>query len=345
MKTSNPPSARAAVVATLASLALSLPASAVVTIDWVTVGDINNLADTRVMNDGTTGYGSVGHVYNIGKNEVTISQYTEFLNAVAKTDTYNLYNSIMATSALVAGISRSGTAGSYVYSAMGDGNRPVTYVSWFDAARFCNWMHNGQGSATTENGVYNLNGAASGTSFMPQPDATIWIPTEDEWYKAAYYDPSKNDGAGGYWQYPTRSDTLGGNTIGAPHSANYFDDNQAKYQNNLPSFLTPVGAYGANSASYYGTNDQGGNVWEWNDAVIDGDNRGMRGGAWDSFWDSYYLRYSARLDYNTYHEYYNVGFRVAGVPEPTALLLTMLGGACALFRRSLIQSRTPPARP
>jgi len=61
-----------------------------VTIDMVTVGDPSNAADT-------TGYGAVAYEYQIGKYHVTIGQYTAFLNAVAVTDTYSLYNANMAT--------------------------------------------------------------------------------------------------------------------------------------------------------------------------------------------------------------------------------------------------------
>lgn len=328
----------ALVLAPLTGISLVNSATATVTIDWVTVGNVNNPADTMVMNDGTTGYGSVDHVYRIARNETTIAQYAEFLNAVARTDTYNLYNTSMATDARVAGISRSGSAGSYVYSVMGSGNRPITYVSWFDAARFCNWLHNGQpvgpqDALTTENGVYSLLGALGGVGFTPQAGAKFWIPSENEWYKAAYYDASKNGGAGGYWLYPTASETLAGNTIGVADSANYNDGNIAQDQNGLPSVLTDVGAYGANSASYYGTNDQGGNVLEWNDAVItDAFQRVLRGGAWDySF--GFELGSSFRLGNLPDSGTLGLGFRVASVPEPNSLVLTMLGGLFMLVRR------------
>jgi hypothetical protein len=316
--------------------ALSLPASAVVTIDWVTVGDTNNQADTAVMTtDGTTGYGSVDHIYRIARKETTIAQYASFLNAVAKTDPYNLYNTRMATNADVAGISRSGGAGSYVYGVIGSGDRPITYVNWFDAARFCNWMHNGQPvgqqtATTTENGVYSLLGALSGVGFTPQAGAMFWIPSEDEWYKAAYYDASKSGGAGGYWLYPTQSDALAGNTIGTAYSANYWDGDRAQDQNGLPWDLTEVGAYGANSASYYGTFDQGGNVYEWTDAVS-GSSRGLRGGHWLSSENS--LRSSSRANGLPTTENDVRGFRLAGIPEPAASLLVLIGGGLGLTRR------------
>ena len=113
-----------------------------VTIDWVTVGDPGNAADD-------TTYGAVADAFQIGKYEVTIQQYTDFLNAVAQSDPYSLYDPVMANNGNIAGISQSGTSGGFTYNVIGSGARPVTFVSWFDAARFANWMQNGQGSASS----------------------------------------------------------------------------------------------------------------------------------------------------------------------------------------------------
>jgi sulfatase modifying factor 1 len=273
-------------LATLAGIALSTPAFAVVSIDYVTVGNAGNTADT-------SGYGAVADAYNIGKNEVTISQYAEFLNAAAKTDTYGLWNSNMGSDANIAGITRDGSNGSYSYTVTGSGLRPITYVSWYDAARFTNWLGNGQGSGSTETGAYTLTGNTG--IITKNVGATVWIPSEDEWYKAAYYDPTKNAGAGGYWLHANQSDTMMTNTVGVAGAANYYDGNYAKDQNGLPSYLTDVGGYGSNSDSYYGTNDQAGSVWEWNDAVISGSSRGLRGGAWYN--SGNVLRSSYRFNY------------------------------------------------
>ena len=128
------------VVASLAVLIQITPAHAEpVTIDWVTVGDAGNANDT-------TGYGAVNYEYQIGKYDVTIGQYTAFLNAVATTDTYAVYSASMASNLNVAGIARAGASGSYTYSVINNGgdssNRPITFVSWWDSARFSNWMAN-----------------------------------------------------------------------------------------------------------------------------------------------------------------------------------------------------------
>jgi len=95
--------------ALLGSLAVS--AHAQVTLDMVTVGNPGNANDT-----GGTNNGAVAYSYQIGKYDVTIGQYTDFLNAVAATDTYSLYNASMATNLNVAGIAQNGSSGSYTYS-------------------------------------------------------------------------------------------------------------------------------------------------------------------------------------------------------------------------------------
>ena len=108
--------------------ALAAPAHAV-TIDLVPVGNAGNA------NDPATGnlYGGVAYAYAIGTYDVTIGQYAAFLNAVAATDTYSLYNGSMATDLNVAGIAQTGSSGSYTYSVINNGgnsaNRPITYVS------------------------------------------------------------------------------------------------------------------------------------------------------------------------------------------------------------------------
>ena len=144
----------------LAALAclLAAPARAGITYEMVTVGNAGNAADTKV-GANTFGFGSVAYDYQIGKYEFTNQQYTDFLNSVAATDTYSLYNTNMGSDAL-GGISRSGTPGSYTYSAKTNmGDKPVNYIMWFDAARVSNWLMNGAtSSSSTETGAYTLVG-------------------------------------------------------------------------------------------------------------------------------------------------------------------------------------------
>ena len=169
-------------------------------LDFVTVGDPGNAADP------TTGRGAVGYDYKIGTYDVTTAQYCQFLNAVAATYLYSLYLTQMASapslgpSGVGCGIIRTGISGTYTYYVPETyANLPVNWISWGDAARFCNWLQNGQhsDSSTTENGAYTLAGHTD-TSYLRQvlrnPGATYFIPFQDEWYKAAYYKGQWDDG-------------------------------------------------------------------------------------------------------------------------------------------------------
>ncbi|MCL5103646.1 MAG: formylglycine-generating enzyme family protein [Armatimonadetes bacterium] len=222
-----------AVTAALALLSLSIGAQADVfnlgtapdgtvltNLETVTVGDPGNAADTRYA---TPGYGSVGYIYNIGKYEVTAAQYCDFLNAKAKSDPYGLYNMSMADRVNTdkgCNIQRSGTDGNYTYTVASDWtNRPVNYVSYWDSCRFANWINNGQGDSDTETGAYTLLGydGEDGRTIGRNAGAKWYLPSMDEWYKAAYY---KGGGtSAGYWDYPTRSNTAPGNQIINPTQA------------------------------------------------------------------------------------------------------------------------------
>ena len=211
-------------------------ANATVTFDWVVIGNAGNAADD-------TGYGAVSYEYSIATTEVTTAQYVEFLNAVAATDTYELYNSAMGGSTWYSGISRTGNSGSYVYSAnTGWANRPVAFVSWYDTLRFANWLHNGQqGAGTTEYGAYNMSLGAAVTRLA---GAAYWLPSEDEWYKAAYYSPD-----GVYYDYATSNNAV----PVAGVDANY---NDGGYVLGSPYYSTEVAEY--DNESPYGTYDQSG---------------------------------------------------------------------------------------
>jgi sulfatase modifying factor 1 len=317
------------VASLLASLAV--PAHAV-TIDWVTVGDPGNAADTA-----PSGYGAVADSFQIGTYKVTIGQYTEFLNVAAKSDPYSLYNAEMDRNRNSAGISRAESSGSYIYSVINNGgnsaNRPITNVSWFDAARFANWMHNGQGTGSTETGAYTLvDGQTSGTAPAKNPGAKFYIPTEDQWYKAAYYKGGSANA--GYWDYATQSDTAPGNTIGSgTNQANYYAGVLAVTQSGSYSpsqnYLTDVGAF-SSSASAYGTFDQSGNVWEWNDLTgVAGSFRGVRGGGWGNGADAMSSSFSYTDDPSGWDG--ATGFRLASpvpVPEPSTWVMGLAGIAC-----------------
>ena len=292
-------------LAVLAGVSLVTPAFAVVNIVYVPVGNANNAADS------STGNGAVDHVYQIGQYEVTNAQYAGFLNAKGSSNSNGIYSSGMASY----GITQSGSSGSYTYSVTsGFENRPVVYVSWFDAARFSYWLGNGQGSSSMETGAYTLNGATGGNAVEKNSTATVYLPSENEWYKAAYY----NGGTSTYSLFPN-----GQNSI-TPADANY--DYSVGHS-------TDVGTY-SGDASSYGTFDQGGNVWEWNDLnAVSGPSRGLRGGFWSDGGTD--LASSAGSDGDPSSEGNVFGFRVASVPipEPSAMVLTMIFSGVMLTRR------------
>jgi len=331
---------RAAVSAAVAvGLLMASVAWAGITIKTVAVGDVGNAPDLA------TGslYGRVDYAYNIGKYEVTAGQYTGFLNAVGGVDTYALYNTVMSLTDSGSGITRSGggTVGNpYTYSVAADFvNRPVNYVSWGDSARFANWLENGQpmgaqSASTTEDGAYYLNGATSNAQLLAVSRKAGWrwaITSEDEWYKAAYY---KGGGTNaGYWMYPTRSNSAPGQDMAdvSGNNANYYTSPYA-YPIDSGKYTTVVGEF-ENSASAYGTFDQGGNVWEWNDANIDGSSRGLRGGSFSGSGLDLLLRADVRAVSNPTYEILDFGFRVSQVPEPASIAILALGFTGMLARR------------
>jgi autotransporter-associated beta strand protein len=204
------------------------------------------------------------------------------------TTNWSVINSGGKSWPVVCGITRTGAPGNYSYALSttaaanlgsppiptSNGNFPVNWDNWGDAARFCNWLENGQpsgpeGPGTTETGSYTLSGAMTVAQLWAvtrNPGATYWIPTENEWYKAAYYSPTLNGGAGGYWTYPTKSSTAPSPTLSttATNNANF-----GYAGTNPPNswVLTPVG-YFAGSPGPYGTYDQGGDLYDFTETPV-----------------------------------------------------------------------------
>lgn len=311
----------------------SLSSESLISYDSVLIDYPNNANDV-------TGFGQVAYAYKIGKYAVTLSQYSAFLNHVAtEADPYKLWNQGMLQP-YIQGISRTESAGKYIYAVLptyssanlSSENMPITWVSWFSIARFANWLANGQptgaeSSGTSENGAYNLNGVTSGITVSKNainPNTgeppTYYIPSENEWYKAAYYNPMLAGGAGGYYVYATQSNQVPNNIIGTgANLANFLYAAKAGYcvtQSGIlesATYLTNVGTF-SGSPSYFGTFDQSGNVWEVN--ALTGQtslHMGLRGAAWTSTPE--YMTSSYRLLVSPANGAVNVGFRLSSPAE------------------------------
>jgi formylglycine-generating enzyme required for sulfatase activity len=209
-------------------------------------------------------------------------------------------------------------------------NKPATSISWFEAAKFVNWLNGSTPAYNFDpNGNFQLwdpNDAGYNPNNLYRNSlATYFLPSMDEWYKAAYYDP--NDTV--YYDYPTGSDSVpdGIDFAGDTTFDAVFLDGGSNPQ---PNDITDVGVL-----SPYGTAGQGGNVFEWEETEFDLVNdssssaRGVRGGRWN--FNSSGLRSSVR--FNITGGSSSIGFRVASIPEPTTSALALAALCLVMSRR------------
>jgi formylglycine-generating enzyme required for sulfatase activity len=216
-------------------------------------------------------------------------------------------------------------------------NQPAANITWYDAAAFVNFLNTNSGKTaayalTFSNSQWSMAlwsseqaWTAGGTNLYRNKDAFYFLPSENEWYKAAYYNPAGSN----YFLYPTASDS-------APtRVASGTDAGTAVYNNaaSVPALVDSAGGL-----SPYGTMGQGGNVWEWSESALDGTNnsvsedRLLRGGNWTA--SAFSLGSTGREFSGPATERDNRGFRVASVPEPsTYALLLMAGAGWLLWKR------------
>ena len=272
------------------------------TIDFVDIGNAGNAADT-------TTYGAVPYEYRMGKNEISELQITK------------------ATQIGMAHVS----AGAW------SNNQPAANITWYEAAAFVNFLNTNSGKTAAYNLTFSNSQwsmalqsssnawTAGGTNLYRNKNAFYFLPSENEWYKAAYYNPAGSN----YFLYPTASSSVPTAVGGGTNAGTAVYDKAAS----VPSTVDSAGGL-----SPYGTMGQGGNVFEWNESAFGGANssasdvRARRGGAWDSAEHS--LRSSVRDGNVPTLEGNFVGFRVASVPEPSTYVLVLMGaGALYLWKR------------
>lgn len=219
-------------------------------LEWTRVGHPGN--DPDLDHEGRGRFGSVAYSYEITTRQITLGQYSRFLEAVARHDEHGLYHPHLGGSP--GGIIRSGSPGSHRYRVLESRRKePVRLVSHASAARFVNWLHHGQpssaaGPGVTEDGAYPVTGRDVGPR---QPGARFSLPSDDEWYKAVYHRPSGGEGESTYENFIPRD--RGGFEV-ARHSRDR---------------ITPAGLIDAHDP-----------VWEWTEDRVGSLFRGLRSGAW-----------------------------------------------------------------
>lgn len=279
------------------------------TIDFVTIGNAGNVADTT---GSPNPAGSVAYDYRIGKYEISRDMITK-----ASTE-----GSLGITLADMTPHGGNGV------------NRPATGITWYEAGTFVNWLNTSSGGSAAYkfvSGSFALWTAGDTLDYDASNPyrslrATYWLPSMDEWYKAAYYDPN----TGTYFDYATGSNTAptavaSGTTAGtAVYDQTYSTG---------PADITNTGGL-----SPYGTMAQNGNAWEWEETAGDlvnsttGENRGLRSATWYDV--AGFMPSSFRIDVSPLSAGADVGFRVAGViPEPSSTVLMCSASLLALARR------------
>jgi formylglycine-generating enzyme len=275
------------------------------TIDFVDIGNTGNAADT-------TTYGAVPYEYRASIYEISQNDITK------------------ATASGMANV----TTGPWT------GNQPAANVSWYEAASFVNFLNTSSGKAAaydlTFSGSWSMAlwsseqaWTAGGTNLYRNKDAFYFLPSENEWYKAAYYHAAGSN----YFLYPTASSSAPTAVASGTDAGSAVYDGVAA----VPAIVDSAGGL-----SPYGTMGQGGNVWEWNESAFDGANsspsedRAVRGGFWPNTEAT--LRSSYRLNLDPTIEFNGSGFRVASVPEPSTAVLVLMAGGAWLLRKRLRRS-------
>ncbi|MCE2815505.1 MAG: SUMF1/EgtB/PvdO family nonheme iron enzyme [Planctomycetaceae bacterium] len=285
--------------------------------EFVTIGNPNNAADTK---GSPSSAGAVGYEYGIGKFEVSEDMIEKY-NA-----NFGTANNLVITK------DTRGTA------------KPATSVSWNEAARFVNWLNTSTGNQAAYK--FTTSGVNDNIALWTSGDAgydvnnkyrnslaKYFLPSYNEWYKAAYYKPTNST----YYNFANGSDTAptpvaSGTGAGTAVYEQSFDQGPADVM--LAGGLSPYGVMGL-----------GGNVFEWEESSEDLANssgfslRGFRGGFWD-YSSNDLSSWTRNSDYPS-NVYDSLGFRVASlsssappaVPEPSMMVIGTLFGLGGLMAK------------
>jgi formylglycine-generating enzyme required for sulfatase activity len=324
----------------LAAPALAQPGPDPSGIDFVTIGAVGNRGYDRDDPGGfATGRGRVDYEYKIGRFEMTAGQWGEFMNAAL-----NRPDPIPWVE--VPGEWPGGqTAPFSVHPSRA--MQPVGGVTWRTCAVFCNWLHNNKSldRAAFLTGAYDVStfGYDPNGVFTDQhtrsPGARYWIPSLDEWMKAAYFDPQRQnpDGSlGGWWLYANGRDVRP--RYGMPPSMGGTGEANAGFiAPGERQFEVPLGAY-AGITSPWGLFDTAGATTEYTESVYHLSNppldfRLVHGSAWatpagqsDATWNPGGVEPSV-------HDY-AYGLRIAAaVPSSPSVLVVTLGVCLSTRRR------------
>jgi sulfatase modifying factor 1 len=313
-------------------------------IDLVRIGSVGNAPwmGNGQSGDEAIGHGAVSYEYSMGKLEVTTAQWCEFFNAVYdRPDSLN--NSFIHAPAVWGAVTTAPTNGGPVRWTVPAGKEliPVGGISWRTAAIYCNWLNNNKGTAPSAfmNGAYDVstfgdNGNAYTDQITHNANARYWIPTWDEYIKAAHFDPNRSGpGQAGYWVGDT---TLTHFAISGPPGTG-----EANYGFTSPNpFAISLGSY-PTVQSAWGLLDLAGATSEWTEkTLIDfgvGHGRFYEGSSWGSdpnvgLGDSIYT--SSGGDSPNLRSY-GLGFRIASsVPAPGTCIVGVGVLILAAFSRT-----------
>jgi formylglycine-generating enzyme required for sulfatase activity len=287
------------------------------TIDFVTIsGDSGDLGNWPAGSGFT--FSGVNHGdYRIGVYEITNDQWTKFENE---------YGVVWGNPKYAYDMDSTSTGT----------NIPTNYVSWYEAAQFVNWLNvstnhqaaykftGTQGTSNYTFDVWDASEAWGGTNLYRHKDAYYFLPTQEEWVKAAYWNGTSLQ------TYATKA----GESL---YLGNGSNGGWAYYDTSWDTVIDGGWDVGSGSEELNGTYDMMGNMSEWMEShnrysdYLPDSPHPFRGGAWDL--NEGYLRSSYHYSFDPYVEYHDIGFRVASVPEPTSLALLFLGGLALRHRK------------